>query len=87
MLAVTEAARKQIAEVLSKAHAADGLAVRVIFTGKGFTLGLEAPRPEDEIFKHEGRTVLVVSKRVLQALGDKTIDVSNTEDGPELSLG
>jgi len=87
MLTVTEAAREQMAAVLSKAHDADGLAVRIILTGEGFTLGLEARRPEDETFEHEGKIVLVAGKRVLQMLRDKTIDVSNTDHGPELTVG
>ena len=86
MLTVTETAGAHLAEMLDEAKAPGGAAARFIMGPEGLSLAMDAKRDGDEIFAHEGRTVLLVAEDVASLLADKTLDLTDTEQGKALTL-
>ena len=86
MLTVTEAATAHLHDMLEKSDAPDGLAIRVVPNEGSVALRLDEPQPEDQAIEHGGKTVLVLDQEVQQMLGERTLDVDQTEQGPALAL-
>jgi len=83
---VSDAAAAQIAEVLLNSEAPDDVVIRLGWVGEGVTICLDEARPDDEMFAHEGRTVLVVDRQVSESLSDKKLDIEHSGDGAQLTL-
>ncbi len=86
MLTVTEAASAHLADMLDKADAPDGHAIRVVPAQGSVALRLDEPQPQDQEIEHGGKTVLVLDTQVQEMLGQRTLDVDQTESGPALAL-
>ena len=86
MLMVTDAAVARLAGILAEAEAPDDIAVRLVLEGRGVSLQFDSPRPDDATFPHEGRTVLMIDEQVSKLLRDRTLDMEDTDDGPQLSV-
>ena len=86
MLTVTEAASAHLAGMLENADAPDGHAIRVVPSQGSIALQLDTPNSEDQAVEHGGRTVLVLDNQVQQMLGERTLDMDQTENGPALAL-
>ena len=84
MLKVTDAACAHLAEMLTAAP--DGMVLRFIYEGDDLVLKLDHEQPTDQVFAHLSRTVLALDERVADLLAGKTLDVEDTEDGPQLAL-
>jgi hypothetical protein len=78
MLAVTEAARTRLAQLLGQEDVSAEAAVRLVQERDGISLQRDAERPGDEIFQHSGRTVLVLDAQVSELLSDSTLDIDET---------
>ena len=86
MLTVTENAVRHLAELLSNADAAEEEAIRFVREGRTITPKLDCERPGDTTYEHEGNTVLLLDENVFALLGDRTLDVQDTDDGPQLTI-
>ncbi len=84
MLAVTQTARERLSEIL--APHPDDVAARIVRRKGRMKLRRSTQRPGDELFDHEGRTVLLLDEDVSAHLEHRTLDVRDSEDGPRLKL-
>ena len=86
MLTVTGSASAQFAQMLADTKAPGDAVIRIVVREDGLALGLDTTHPEDAAFDHEDRTVLVLDAEVSQLLEEKTLDVEDTEEGPQLAI-
>ncbi len=86
MLTVTEAASAHLAQMLADAEAPNDVAIRIVVREGGLVLALDSANTEDATFDHEERTVLVLDTEVSELLQEKTLDVQDTEEGPQLAI-
>ena len=86
MLTVTDAAVRHLAEILYDCEAADGMAIRFVHEGRTITPKLDHKRPGDTTYEHEGSAVLLLGEDVAEEINDKTLDIKDTDDGPQLIL-
>ena len=82
MLAVTDAAKAHLAQMLNDHGLPEDVAVRFVSEGQAIALKQDAERPGDDVFQHEGRTVLLLDAQVSELLTEDTLDV----DGAKLAL-
>jgi hypothetical protein len=86
MFTMTETAGEYLTTVLDDANAAEETAIRLVLDGNTLTPKLDNAHPGDATFDHEGRMVLVLDARVTQVLAESMLDVTATEEGPQLVL-
>ena len=86
MLNLTDAARAHLANILVENGAGPDAAARVFINGNILGLGIDTQLPEDETFEHDGNIVLLVDPQIAALLGDRTLDVRETDEGTQLSL-
>lgn len=86
MLAVTEAASGHLAELLTNVEAPQGVAVRFVREEDGLAMSMDNPQSGDTTFDHDGRTVFAVEDEVAQLLTQNTLDIEDSDDGPQLAL-
>lgn len=86
MLTLTKAAAGHLISLLDGANAPENVAARIQTDGGGLALTFDQQRPEDDTIKHEGRTVLVLDEQASTLLAAGTLDVKDTEAGPQLIL-
>lgn len=82
MLAVTQVARERLLEML--APHPDEVAVRIVCRKGRIKLRRSTQQSGDEVFEHDGRTVLLLDEDVAAQLEGRTLDVRKTQDGPRL---
>ena len=85
-LAVTESASAYMAQMLAQEGATDDTVLRMISKDNNLSLVLDEVRPDDVMYEHDGKIVLVFDKDVSNILADRTFDVKATDEGAELSL-
>ena len=86
MLQITEPAAEQLAQMLSESDAPDDVAIRLVVDGEGVALRLDNVREGDTTFDHDGGTVLVLDEEAAELLASRSLDVEETEQGPQLAL-
>jgi Fe-S cluster assembly iron-binding protein IscA len=86
MLTVTDEATKFIAGLLDEADAPDGVAARIVATQDGLQLGMDQARDEDATFEHDGRVVLIVDPQTQGILDERTLDLTQGDEGDRLAL-
>lgn len=86
MLNASDAACAFISELLTASEAPDESAVRFVIEENELSMKLDEEKPGDKIFLHEGKIVLLVDEEMSQVLDGKTLDVENTEKGPQLMM-
>lgn len=86
MFNLTDAAAAHLSVILGQTQASDEQAVRMIPTQQGLELTLDAPKPDDQTFAHEGKTVLVIEPKLATMLENRTLDVETGDDGTHLTL-
>jgi hypothetical protein len=86
MLTVTSGAGMRLLGKLAHKGATDDVAMRFKRRPGGWTLGLDHARASDTAIMHEGRLVLLLDEQVSRAMSDRTLDVTDTEAGPRLTL-
>jgi Fe-S cluster assembly iron-binding protein IscA len=86
MITLTDAASSHLATLLEESDVPEENAVRLVMGAEGLALATDEPGPEDTKFEHNGKTVLVLDAQVTEALGDRTLDVEDTENGKALSI-
>lgn len=86
MLNASDAACSFISELLSSSDAPNESAVRFVLEENQLSMKLDEEKPGDKAFHHEGKTVLVVDAEISQILDGKTLDVEETDEGPQLTM-
>jgi hypothetical protein len=86
MFMVTETALDRLTQKLTDKDAADEMGMRFLEKASGWRLRVDRPQPDDTVFAHHGRPVLMFDKAVAQSLTNKTLDTRNTPKGPRLTL-
>ncbi len=86
MLNMTDAAGEHLVVLLDNANAPDEAAVRLVMSEGGLGMRADTAKPEDVTFEHDGRTVLLASKDVADALDGRTLDAVETENGTGLTI-
>jgi hypothetical protein len=86
MLTVTETALDRLALKLTHKKATDEMAMRFAPKAGGWRLRLDRQGPDDTVFAHRGRNVLLLDRAVASTMADKTLDTRNTAGGPRLTL-
>ncbi len=86
MLNASDAACAFISELLTASEAPDESAVRFVLEENQLSMKLDEKKPGDETFDHDGKTVLLVDAEMSQVLDGKTLDVEDTEEGPQLMM-
>lgn len=86
MLTVTDAAVCHMAEVLYKSDAADEMAIRFVQEGRTIVPKLDHARPGDATYEYAGTTVLLLDKNIFALLENRTVDIEDTEEGPQLII-
>ena len=82
MVNVTPAARQRLSEKL--VDRSQPIALRIVLRGGRGKLCRSTFRSGDEQFVHEGRTVLLLAKDVVEHFDNRTLDVRKTDKGPKL---
>lgn len=82
MLRVSDVAGARLSEML--ADHPDHVAARIVRRGRRMKLRRSRQRAGDEVFAHDGRTVLLLDEEIAAHLKNRTLDVRDTEDGPRL---
>jgi len=87
MLQVSERAREELKKALEAAGHEPGEGLRLTVTGpEQLGLGVDSERPGDDVYEHEGTKVLMVDKDIAELVQDLSLDVAETEDGPQLTM-
>ncbi len=86
MLSMTEAAGAHLAGLLERDEAPEDVFLRLEQEEGELTLRFGHAHPGDSTFAHEGLTVLVLHDELCQELADSTLDVEDTDEGPQLRL-
>lgn len=84
MLTVTQSASQHLSELLSDAP--EEAVVRFVPHESGLAVQLDNVRPGDQTFEHDEKTILALDPQVSEALADRTLDVQDTEQGPQLAI-
>ena len=82
MLNVTRDAYLRLSEILSKRP--ENVAARIVRRDGRLKLRRGRRRRGDEVFVHEGRTVLLLDQHICEHLQGRILDVRDTQDGPRL---
>jgi hypothetical protein len=86
MFTITDAAGEYLATVLADANASEETVIRFVLDGRTLSPQLDTTRPGGATFDHADRTVMALETAVVDAIGDATLDVQTTEEGPQLLL-
>ena len=87
MLQISDPALNLLKEALMVERVEDGDVFRLQMQNEDFVLGIDSPQDDDVMYELEGTPVLVAPQEVASAiLGETTIDLEDTDDGPRLVL-
>lgn len=86
MVTVTDTAGQALAQMLDQAPTEEGQALRLVSAEQGYQLDTDVQREGDQVVEQQGQAVLLVSQEVNENLGDITIDLQSTNEGPRLAL-
>ena len=75
-----------MAQQLVEDGSSEGVVVRFYLEGETLEVKMDAEKPDDAKFAHEGKTVLVIDRELSKHLDGKTLDVQDTDEGPQLAF-
>ena len=84
MLTITDTASARLGEMLSDSPG--GEVMRIVRQNRRARMRRDQARPDDTVFTHQGRVVLVLDGVVADALSARTLDLRQSSTGPRLSL-
>ena len=84
MLTITDTASARLGELLSDSP--DDEVMRIVRQDRRARMRRDQARPEDTVFTHNGRVVLVLDGAMADSLTARTLDVRQSATGPRLSL-
>jgi hypothetical protein len=80
MLSVSPAALSYLSELLANAGASEDEGIRLVTGGGNWDVHRDLPSPDDVVFSHEGRVVLLLSQKASKALGGTQLDLEEDTD-------
>jgi len=83
---VTVAAGGYLEKLLNQEETSEGVLIRLVAKGEELWMELDKPHRGDEVFKFIGQDVLAVDGRLSKSLDDHTLDVEETDVGPNLVI-
>lgn len=86
MLKVTESALAYFARMLDQRALPAETVVRCSLDDASISLMPDTQQPDDVVFLHDGRPVLVLNEMLSEALDGHSFDVASTDDGDRLTL-
>lgn len=87
MLQISDPALNLLREALMVERVEDSDVFRLEIQNDDFVLGIDTPQDDDVLYELDGTTVLVAPVDVASSiLGETTIDLEDTTDGPRLVL-
>lgn len=86
MFEVTAAARDRLSRKLAQKEPTEGQALRFARKEGGWRLRLDRQRPDDMVFEHQGKKVLLLDAEVASAMDALTLDVRGADSGARLRL-
>lgn len=87
MLQISDPALNLLREALLVERDDDSDVFRLELQNNDFVLGIDSPQDDDVLYEIDGTTVLVAPMEVATSiLGETTIDLEETDDGPRLVL-
>ena len=84
MLQVSTPAAARMAHLLSARP--EHAVLRIVHRDQRLRLRLGIVRPGDQTFEHDGRIVLAIDEHLGNKLGQRQIELRETDDGPRLRL-
>ena len=84
MLTVTETASARLGELLSDSPQDE--VMRIVRPNRRARMRRDHARPDDTVFTHNGRVVLVLDGAVADSLAARTLDLRQATTGPRLRL-
>lgn len=84
MLTITETASARLGELLSDSPETE--VMRIVRPNRRARMRRDQARPDDTVFTHQGRVVLVLDGSVADSLSARTLDLRQAATGPRLSL-
>jgi Fe-S cluster assembly iron-binding protein IscA len=85
-LAVTQKAVETLKGILEEVEHEPAQVLRIVASGDELSLALDAPRTDDQRVDLAGETVTVLDSQLAKRLAGSTLDVSDTTEGPRLTL-
>ncbi|MBI4308575.1 MAG: hypothetical protein HY684_07210 [Chloroflexi bacterium] len=85
MLAVTDAAAKEMQSLLVKSGAPPEAALRLVPETNGLAFAVDVERPGDQVIGHQGKTVLLIAPNIQPYLEGILLDVRDTPEGPRFA--
>ena len=87
MLQVSESALEELKKALDAAGSEPDEGLRLMVTGPDqLGLGVDVERPGDKVYEHDGAKVLLVDENIAELVDDLSLDVNETEQGPQLTM-
>jgi Fe-S cluster assembly iron-binding protein IscA len=87
MIYVTERAKEELKKLLTISVDWPGACLRLIDRGQGkLGLGVDIRMNDDQLVEYEGKTLLLVDPELASGLQLITLDVDDTDKGPELVI-
>lgn len=87
MLQISDPALNLLREALMVERDDDSDVFRLELQNNDFVLGIDSPKDDDVMYELDGAAVLVAPMEVATSiLGETTIDLEETDDGPRLVL-
>ncbi len=83
---VTDAAAKQIVDVLHGRNIPEDVAVRLNIVEEAVVFEVSQKRTDDMMFVYEGRIILLLDARTALSLAGHTFDSRQTAEGPQFVL-
>jgi len=86
MLKVSETVLGVLCEGLRASRVKRGHGLRLKEGDDQLTLELDTPKKQDRVISHNGRRVLIIDPGFEARIGDASIDVEDTTEGPEIIM-
>ncbi len=87
MFSVTEQARQQLKQMLSRKTKDPEAGLRLASNVRGkLGLSVDTERPGDKVVKQDGAKILMVTDSIAARLGEKVLDTKNTPAGIRLVI-
>lgn len=86
MLSVTDAAVKELSDILDQTNASSDQCIRLVQNEDALALQMGEQRAGDQVISGEERPVLLIDSDLSQALEGATLDAVETDEGKQLML-
>jgi hypothetical protein len=85
MLSVSPSALRYLSELLANAGAPADEGIRLVTGGGDWDVQRDMPSPDDVVYSHEGRVVLLLTRQAAESMGGLQLNLDENEAGLELN--